>query len=76
LKFNLKKITETNPLPEYNLAIDGDVVIFTRKTPPKEKSAPKAAMKRITQAEIEKHARPGESYAQAAERLRGLRGKL
>lgn len=76
LRFNLKKIAETNHLPEYNLVIENDVVTFTRKAPPKEKSISAAAAKRITKAEIEKNARPGESYAQVAERLRELRAAL
>ena len=70
LKFNLKKIADTNHLPEYNLAIDDDVVTFTRKEPPK------ALPKRISKAEIEKRARPGESYQQVAERLKKLRENL
>lgn len=76
LRFNLKKIAETNHLPEYNLVIENDVVTFTRKAPPKEKSVSAAAAKRITKAEIEKNARPGESYAQVAERLKKLRAAL
>jgi plasmid replication initiation protein len=31
LRFNLNKISKTNHLPEYNLSIDDDVVVFTRK---------------------------------------------
>lgn len=76
LRFNLRKIAETNHLPEYNLVIENDVVTFTRKAPPKEKSVSVAAAKRITKAEIEKNARPGESYAQVAERLKKLRAAL
>ena len=41
LRFNIKKIAETNHLPEYNISIKDDVVIFSRKEPVKEKKAPK-----------------------------------
>lgn len=37
-RFNIKKITETNHLPEYNISMDGDIVMFTHKEPPKEKN--------------------------------------
>lgn len=76
-RFNIKKIAETNHLPEYNISIDDDdVVMFTRKEPPKENNAPAQLPKHISKAEIQKYARPGESYEQVAERLKKLRAKL
>jgi len=70
-----KKITETNHLPEYNISIEDDVVMFTRKEPPKENKLPDQLPKHVSKKEIEKHARPGESYEQAADRLKKLKAK-
>ncbi|WP_221900698.1 plasmid replication initiator TrfA [Bathymodiolus platifrons methanotrophic gill symbiont] len=39
LRFNINKIAETNHLPEYNISIENDMVMFTRKEPPKENNA-------------------------------------
>ena len=75
-RFNIKQITETNHLPEYNISITDDVVMFTRKEPPKENSAPNQLPKHVTKKEIEKQARPGESYEQAGNRLKGLKDAL
>jgi plasmid replication initiation protein len=76
LRFNIKKIAETNHLPEYNISIEDDVVIFSRKEPPKENNAPEQLPIHVSKAEIEKNARPGESYEQVAGRLKQLRAKL
>ena len=76
LRFNIKKIAETNHLPEYNIIIDDDVVIFTRKEAPKEIKNTKELPQSISKAEIEKKARPGESYEQVKDRLNALRAKL
>ena len=76
LRFNIKKIAETNHLPEYNISMDDDVVMFTRKSAPKEHKAPIRSPKYITKKEIEKVARPGETYAQVAERIKKLRENL
>jgi plasmid replication initiation protein len=76
VRFNINKIAETNHLPEYNISIEDDVVIFSRKEPPKENNAPGQLPKHITKAVIEKNARPGESYEQAADRLKKLRANL
>jgi plasmid replication initiation protein len=76
LRFNIKKIAETNHLPEYNISMDDDVVMFTRKSPPKEHKVPIRPPKYITKKEIEKVARPGETYAQVAERIKKLRENL
>jgi plasmid replication initiation protein len=76
LKFNIKKIAETNHLPEYNIALEEDVVLFSRKEPPKENNAPEQLPRHISKAEIKKHARPGESYEDVSMRLKQLRAKL
>jgi len=76
LKFNIKKIAETNHLPEYNISMENDIVIFSRKEPPKVDKAPEQLPKYISKAEIEKNARPGESYDQVADRLKKIRAKL
>ena len=76
LRFNIKKIAETNHLPEYNISIKDDVVIFSRKEPVKEKKAPKQLAVHISKAEIKKVAKPGESYEQVADRLKKLRANL
>lgn len=73
LRFNIKKITETNHLPEYNISIEKDVVMFTRKEYPKEVKKTAQLSKHISKKEIEKHAKRGESYEQAGERLRKLK---
>lgn len=76
LRFNINKITETNHLPEYNISMENDVVMFTRKSPPKETIVPDKLPKHVTKKEIEKQARPGESYEQAANRIKGLKDAL
>nr|WP_138121096.1 replication initiator protein A [Bathymodiolus heckerae thiotrophic gill symbiont] len=75
-RFNIKQITETNHLPEYNILIADDVIMFTRKEPPKENTAPSKLPKHVAKKEIEKQARPGESYEQAANRIKGLKDAL
>jgi plasmid replication initiation protein len=47
-RFNIKKVTETNHLPEYNIAIEDDVVTFTRKALPKENNLPEQLPQYIT----------------------------
>ena len=74
-RFNIKKITETNHLPEYNILMEDDVIVFSRKAPPKENNAPEQLPKHMSKKEIEKYARPGESYEQAADRLKKLKAK-
>ena len=75
-RFNIKSIAETNHLPEYNLSIEGDVVLFSRKEPPKENNTPVQLPQHVTKKEIEKHAKPGETYVQAADRIKGLKAAL
>ncbi|GAW86329.1 conserved hypothetical protein [Bathymodiolus platifrons methanotrophic gill symbiont] len=76
LRFNIKQIAETNHLPEYNISMENDVVMFTRKEPPKESKAPKQLPKYVSKKSVEKYARPGESYDQAESRIKGLRDAL
>lgn len=76
LRFNINKLTEINHLPEYNISMEDDVVVFTRKEPPKENNAPGKLPKHITKKEVEVQARPGESYEQAAKRIKGLKDAL
>ena len=76
LKFNIKKIAETNHLPEYNISIEDDIVFFSRKATPKKNNAREQLPKHITKIDIEKNARPGESYEQVSDRLKKLRAKL
>ncbi|MCF7970295.1 MAG: replication initiator protein A [Methylococcaceae bacterium] len=76
LRFNIKKISETNHLPEYNISMEDDVVMFTRKEPPKENKALDYLPKHVTKKEVEAQARPGESYEQARDRIKGLKAAL
>lgn len=76
LRFNINKIVQTNHLPEYNISIEDDVVIFSRKEPPKENNTPAQLPVHISKAVIEKNARPGESYGQVADRLKKLKQAL
>ena len=76
LRFNLKKLIETNHLPEYNISMDDDVVMFTRKEPPKANKPPDYLPKHVTKKEVEKQARPGESYEQAKDRIKNIKKTL
>ena len=53
-----------------------DVVMFTRKEPPKENSLSGQLPTHVTKKEVEKQARPGEIYGQAANRIKGLKDAL
>ncbi len=76
LRFNIKKINETNHLPEYHISMKDDIVMFSRKEPPRENNAPTKLPKHVTKKEIEKQARPGETYEQATNRIKGLKAAL
>lgn len=76
LRFNIRKIAQTNHLPEYNISMENDVVMFSRKATPKENNTPSQLPKHVTRKEIEKHAKPGESYEQAANRIKALKNAL
>jgi len=69
LRFNINKVAETNHLPEYNISMNDDIVMFTRKEPPKEKKAPAKLPKHVTETEIKQHARPGEKTEEVKQRL-------
>jgi hypothetical protein len=70
LRFNLKNLSKSNHLPEYNLSIDGDdVILISRKTPHKESLPPQQLPQHVNKKELEKQARPGESYEQVKNRL-------
>jgi plasmid replication initiation protein len=69
LRFNLRKISDTNHLPEYNVSIENDIVLFSRKEAPKEKYKKLY----VTKKDVEKLANPGESYVQAKERILKLK---
>ena len=75
-RFNIKQITETNHLPEYNISMTDDMVMFTRKEPPRENNVPSQLPKHVTKKEIERLARRGESYEQAANRIKKLKDAL
>jgi len=75
-RFNIKKISESNHLPEYNISMENDVVTFSRKSPPKANKAPKRLSQQISESDINKHARPGESRAQVIARLKELQTAL
>ena len=68
LRFNIKEITESNHLPEYNISIEDDIVKFTRKNPPVE-SGYEALPQPVSKSDLEKVARPGESYEGAKKRV-------
>jgi len=69
LRFNINKVAETNHLPEYNISMKDDIVMFTRKEPPKENKAPAKLPKHVTEKEIKQHARPGEKTEEVKQRL-------
>jgi len=69
LRFNIKKVSETNHLPEYNIEMDNDIVIFTRKEPEKNVKAHVKLPRHVTEKEIKKHARPGELTAEVKQRI-------
>jgi hypothetical protein len=51
-------------------------VLFSRKEPPKENNMPGQLPQHVTKKEIEKQAKPGETYVQAADRIKGLKAAL
>jgi plasmid replication initiation protein len=48
LRFGMKEIADENHLPEYRIELDGDVVVFTRKEPPKTLAMPEQLPKHVT----------------------------
>ena len=61
LRFNIKKIAELNNLPEYNIAMEDDVVMFSRKEQPKELVKPTQLPYHVTKSDIAKLANRGET---------------
>ena len=76
LRFNIRKLIESNHLPEYNISMENDIVIFTRKSPPKVNKVPKKLSKHISEQDIKTQAKPGESRAQVIARLQELQTQL
>ena len=76
LRFNLNQLTKANTIPEYNISMKDDVVMFSRKEPPRENKTPDHLPKHVTKKEVEKQAKPGESYDQAADRIKKLKAAL
>ncbi len=76
LRFNINKLAETNHLPEYNISMAKDIVMFTRKEPSKENTAPRQLPHHVTTKEVEAQAKPGESYDQAASRIKDMKKAL
>ncbi|TXK92973.1 plasmid replication initiator RepA [Methylococcaceae bacterium CS1] len=74
LRFNISKLAESNHLPEYNISIQDDIVMFNRKAPPKEFS--EQLPKHVSAKEIVAAARPGESTKEVKARLSKLKLKL
>jgi len=72
LRFNINKIAQINHLPEYNISLENDVVMFTRKYPPKEPTKTASLPLHVTKSDISKAANPGESKQQASERIKKL----
>jgi plasmid replication initiation protein len=73
LRFNIKKTAETNHLPEYNITLEeNDVVMFTRKYPPKESVKPAQLPAHVSKSAILKLANPGETEQQVRDRLSKL----
>ena len=73
---HLQPLLAAQKLINAQTAISQWKVMFTRKEPPKENNALSQLPKHVTKKEIERQARPGESYEQAAERIKGLKTAL
>jgi hypothetical protein len=70
LRFNIKKIAETNYLPEYNISIDeDDVVMFSRKAQAKEPVKPAQLPYHVTKSDIAKLAHRGEKDQDTVNRV-------
>jgi hypothetical protein len=70
LRFNIKEIAKTNHLPEYNITLENDVVMFTRKYPQKQTTKPELLPFHIKKSDISKLANTGESEQQTEERIK------
>jgi len=77
LRFNISKLAESNHLPEYNVSIEKDVVMFSRKEPPKENKPPSKLPVYVSDKEVKADGgRPGESTKEVKERLAKLKLNL
>lgn len=68
LRFNIKKITDQNCIPEYNIYMQDDLVIFTHKNN-KEKIKFTSLPYHITKSDISKVALPGETEQDVINRI-------
>lgn len=69
LRFNIKKIVELNNLPEYNIAMEDDVVMFSRKEQPKESVKPTQLPYHVIKPDIAKIANRGETDQETVNRV-------
>ena len=69
LRFNIKKIVELNNLPEYNIAMEDDVVMFSRKEQPKESIKPTQLPYHVSKPDIAKIANRGETEQETVNRV-------
>ncbi len=77
LRFNICNLQKSNHLPEYNISIEDDVVLFSRKEPPKEMKTSSQLPVHISDKEVKADGgRPGESTKQVKERLAKLKLNL
>ncbi len=67
LRHNIRQLSESNHLPEYNISIENDVVKFTRKKPPVAESV--FNTRPLTQKELKALAKPGETYPDVSKRV-------
>ena len=71
LRFGIKKIAESNHLPGYHISIADDMIYFNPKGGYKRKS--KKTGKNPSREEVNKAARPGESYDDVFQRLKSAK---
>jgi len=69
LRFNIKKIVELNNLPEYNITMEDDVVMFSRKEQLKEPVKPAQLPYHVTKSDIAKLANRGETDQETVNRV-------
>jgi hypothetical protein len=69
LRFNINKIASTNHLPEYNISMEDDVVMFSRKEQAKEPIKPAQLPYHVTKSDIAKLAHRGETDRETVNRV-------
>lgn len=72
LRFNIKKIVDLNNLPEYNISMEDDVVMFSRKAQAKEPVKPAQLPYHLTKSDIAKLAHRGETGQDTVNRIMKL----